>query len=491
VGEILHIPVEQALSERVRWLVKLRWLALGIGVLVTLVGDWWLGQVLPMLPLAICFAILAFYNLAFWIVASRLVSKEAPLTVQTILLHGQILCDLVLLTAILHFSGGLENPFSILYVLIVVVGSILIANRVSYLYATVATGLWAGLLFLEGVGIIPHYNLTGFRLPFRYQEPWHIVAESVTLGMTNFGVAYLSSNIARRLREGERELYEANASCELRAAELARLNRRLRELDQDRSMFIRLVTHELRAPVAAIQSYLRLILDGYVPEERMNEIVAKAEARAKDQLDLIGDLLDLARLQEPRRQSEFTPCDAAALMNDIVDMLRTRAEDKDQTLIIDVQEDIPPVLASEEHIRQVWINLVSNAIKYTPEGGQITIHLGCKSDSGGEVRVCGHVQDTGIGINPDEQKHIFESFYRTESAKSMAAHGTGLGLSIVSGIMERYGGHIWLESEPNVGTTFFFELPCADEALQARPPSDEKTPIDKNAARPTPSSPSP
>jgi signal transduction histidine kinase len=485
VGEILHIPVEQALSERVRWLVKLRWLALSVMVLVTLVGDWWLGRVLPMLPLVICFVVIALYNLTFWIVASRLVSQEAPLPVQAILLHGQILCDLLALTIVLHYSGGLENPFSILYVLIVVVGSILIANHFSYLYATVATSLWAGLLILEGVGVLPHYNLTGFRLPFRYQEAWHITAESLTLGMANFGVAYLSSNIARRLRQGERELYEANASCELRAAELARLNRRLRELDQDRSMFIRLVTHELRAPVAAIQSYLRLILEGYVPEERMEEIVAKAEARARDQLDLIGDLLDLARLQAPRQQGEVAPCDAAALLNDIVDMLQPRADDKQQTVTVDVEEGIPPVFASEEHIRQVWINLVSNAIKYTPKGGQITIRLGCRPEPEGR-RVCGYVQDTGIGINPDEQKHIFESFYRTESAKSMAAHGTGLGLSIVSGIMERYGGHIWLESEPNVGTTFFFELPCADEIpKECLPNSDTPPASDVSSLPPT------
>ncbi|MBC7238043.1 MAG: hypothetical protein H5T69_19540, partial [Chloroflexi bacterium] len=301
---------------------------------------------------------------------------------------------------------------------------------------------------LEATNVIPHYNLTGFRLPTRYQQPPHILSESLVLGIANFGVAFLSSNIARRLREGERRLYEANAACELRAAELAELNRRLRELDQSRSMFIRLVTHELRAPVAAIQSYLRLILDGYVPEERIKEIVAKSEQRARDQLELISDLLDLARIQEPRREEEVVPCDAEALLHDVVDMLQARADDKDQTVIVEVEGPVPPVRASEEHVRQVWINLLSNAIKYTPEGGQITVHLGCKPGM-----VCGYVRDTGIGISPEEQKHIFETFYRTESAKAMAAHGTGLGLSIVAGIMKRYGGRIWLESEVGRGST--------------------------------------
>ncbi len=134
-----------------------------------------------------------------------------------------------------------------------------------------------GKAVLEAIGAIPHYNLSGFRLPIRYQEVTHIVSESLVLGIANFGVAYLSSNIAQRLHEGERRLYQANASCELRAAELSELNRRLQQLDQDRSLFMRLVTHELRAPVAAIQSYLRLILEGYVPAERVHEIVAKSE----------------------------------------------------------------------------------------------------------------------------------------------------------------------------------------------------------------------
>jgi len=114
------------------------------------------------------------------------------------------------------------------------------------------------------------------------------------------------------------------------------------------------------------------------------------------------------------------------------------------------------VLANVEHVRQVWTNLISNAIKYTPDGGKVMVSL---KEEDGKIR--GAVQDTGIGIAPEEQERIFEDFYRTEAAKAMAHHSTGLGLSIVKGIMERYGGRIWLTSKVGEGSTFFFELPKA------------------------------
>jgi len=457
LSEILHIPVDRELGERVSWLVDLRWLILGLAGVLGLVAGPWLGHILPLGTLWLVFGIAMGYNALLWVITRRLVSRLTPYASHTFLMHAQIIIDLVLLTSVLHLSGGLENPFSVYYMLPVVIGSVLVTRRASYAYATVATVLWVGLLLAEAWGLIPHYNLTGFRLPIRYREAAHIVAESFVLATANFGAAYLASSIVERLREGERQLYEANASCELRAGELAELNRRLQELDHTRSLFIRLVTHELRAPVAAIQSYLQLILQGYVPQDRLNEIIGKAEQRARDQLELIGDLLDLARLGEPKDLDKTELVDMAAVLHDVLDMMQARIQDRSQTLDVEVAPQLPCVVAQVEHVRQVWINLVSNAVKYTPEGGHITVRL-YRDEEG----LHGSVQDTGIGISPEEQEHIFESFYRTEAAKAMSRHGTGLGLSIVTGIMERYGGRMWLESELGKGSTFHFVLPVLE-----------------------------
>lgn len=496
MSDILRIPVDRELSYRVRWLIMLRWLALLVAAAIALVGNRWLRGILPVVPLWSTLAGIAFYNLFFWVVAYRLVSHAAPYESHALLMHAQIVMDLLAVTILLHFSGGLENPFSPYYLLVVVVGSILMTRRASYLYATIANILWVGLLVSEAIGLLPHHNLVGFRMAARYQQAIHVVTEAFVIVSANFGVAFLSSSIIERLRDGEQQLFMANASCELRASELAelnqrlqeanascelragelaelnqrlqeasascefrageldRLNRRLQELDHTRSLFIRLVTHELRAPVAAIQSYLRLILDGYVPQERFREILAKAEQRARDQLDLIGDLLDLARAQEPKDEVVAEPVDIAAILHDVVDMMQARAQDKSLSLATDVPPDLPWVMADVEHVRQVWTNLISNALKYTPDGGKVTITL---REEPSAIR--GAVQDTGIGIGPGDRERIFEAFYRTEAAKTMAHHSTGLGLSIVKGIMDRYGGRIWLESEVGKGSTFFFEFP--------------------------------
>jgi signal transduction histidine kinase len=452
--EILRIPVDQELGVRVRWLITLRWMAVGLALVAVVVANVWLGGTLPMEALWNALIAIAVYNALLWVLVHRMTSPTAPYESHASILHAQLVIDLLALTVLLHFSGGLENPFSTFYVILVVIGSILATKRASFFYAGLATLLWMGLLLLEATGVIPHYNLAGFRLPVRYREPIHIAASAIVLAGANSSVAYLTSSIIERLREGERQLYQANTSCEMRAEELAKLNARLQDLDRTRSLFIRLVTHELRAPVAAIQSYLRLYLDGYVPQDRLREIIAKAEQRARDQLDLIGDLLDLAHVQEDGDKIKAVPVDICALLSDVVDLMQARIDAKRLRFSVEVPPGSPCVMADPEHIKQVWTNLISNAVKYTPEDGQVTVCLKQQDNT-----VCGMVTDTGIGIAPDDLEHIFEAFYRTEKAKAMARHGTGLGLSIVKGIAERYGGRVWVESEEGKGSTFAFELP--------------------------------
>ena len=456
MSEILHIPIYRALADRVRWLIKLRWAVLLVIFVGTLLGHRVLADMLPMNYLYAAYAAIALVNAFSWVIAYRLVSPGASYQIHSVLMQAQVIADLFSLTALLHFSGGLENPASTFYPLLVLMGSILLTRRASYLYATLATVLWFGLLLAEASGLLPHYNLTGFRLPIRYSQPMHIVAEGLVVGCVSFAVAALSSSIIDQVRRGEHQLYEANARCKLRAGELAELNRRLQELDQTRTLLVRLVTHELRAPVAAIQSYLRLILEGYVPQERIMEIIEKAERRAREQLDLISDLLDLARLQQGKGKPSAQAADAAAVLKDVLDMMQASVQDKSLSLEINVAEAEYGVRCSPEHMKQVWTNLVSNAVRYTPSGGDIYVDLRI-----GDSVVCGAVRDTGIGMAPDELGHIFENFYRTPKAKEMVREGTGLGLSIVRGIMERYGGRVWAESELGKGSSFHFELPRA------------------------------
>lgn len=244
------------------------------------------------------------------------------------------------------------------------------------------------------------------------------------------------------------------AQLEAEAEALAREKAQLERLDKIKSTFTLTVAHELRAPVAAIQSYLRLILDGYIAPGDQRHYLERAERRAEAQLELINDLLDLARLQDPDIQVETEPVALEDVLDEVLDAMAAHAEEKGIEVRRDVDDQLPSVHVNPRHAKQLWNNLISNAIKYTPDGGQVRISL--QEQDGVLV---GAIEDTGIGIPEDEIRLIFEEFYRSKAAKAQTQLGTGLGLPIVKRILEAYGGSIEVESVPDQGSTFRFQLP--------------------------------
>ena len=454
MAEMFRIPMEEELAERMDWLIRFRWLAAVGALFIVLAGNYLLPEVLPMPSLLATVASLAVCNALFLLYSRRLRSREASPKHYANFTHLQLVMDILFLTVFLHLLGGLETPFFFFYLIYVVLASILLPRVASFAYAGLASLLYLALLVLEWVGFIPHYNLAGFRSPLRFQQPIHIFAVSFTLTTTAFLTAYFASSIVARCRQREGELMEARRRCEEKARECRKLNIELKKLDKARSQFIYLVTHELRAPVAAIQSYLKLILEGYVPPEREREIIQKAERRALEQLALIGDLLELARLQEAKVKAKVELVDMAEVLEGVSDLMRARAEEKDLFFSVQIEPDLPPVKANVEHMKQLWTNLISNAIKYTEPGGIVVVSLAQNPNY-----VVGTVRDTGIGIAPEDIPRIFDEFYRTENAKAVERQGTGLGLSIAKRIVETYGGRIWVESELGKGSKFTFVLP--------------------------------
>jgi signal transduction histidine kinase len=265
-----------------------------------------------------------------------------------------------------------------------------------------------------------------------------------------------------RMAELNDLLREANAECRARRDELERLNgalalanRKLRELEDVRAQFTLLTTHELRAPVAAIQSYLKLILEGYVPQAKVRETLEKAERRAMEQLALIADLLELGRIGSADARGLVQPVQIEQLLAEQVEFLSGNAKERNITVETRVGAGLPPVLANPDQIKSLWNNLVSNAIKYNRDGGHVNVALVREGD-----RIIASVQDTGIGIPPEAMTRLFSEFFRADNAKALSRMGTGLGLSIVKEIVERAGGQITVESELDVGTTFHFWLPA-------------------------------
>jgi two-component system phosphate regulon sensor histidine kinase PhoR len=171
-------------------------------------------------------------------------------------------------------------------------------------------------------------------------------------------------------------------------------------------------------------------------------------------LELINDLLDLARLQNPDQQAKHEPVDVGYSLHEVCDLMGSRAQEKQIRFSVSIPETEVTIAADPKHITQLWSNLVSNAIKYTQEGGTVEVKMAVQ-----ENQAVITVHDTGIGIAPEDLPRIFEDFYRTKAAKALSEMGTGLGLPLVKRIVETYHGQIDVQSTVGEGSTFTVTLP--------------------------------
>jgi signal transduction histidine kinase len=202
------------------------------------------------------------------------------------------------------------------------------------------------------------------------------------------------------------------------------------------------------------QSYIQMMRQGYIPQEGYEATLQRVEERAGSVLETLDDLLLLAHLRGKVGESKMERVSVADVLQEVAAGLQERTEARDLQLSLDMA-DRPVLWAHRDHIRQLWRNLLANAIQYTPAGGRITVSL--RQDA--EGRIIGAVRDTGIGLLADEMPRIFEDFYRTDAAKEMQELGSGLGISIIQNIVGLYDGTIEVESEPGQGSTFTFFLP--------------------------------
>lgn len=235
-------------------------------------------------------------------------------------------------------------------------------------------------------------------------------------------------------------------------------NQRLEKLLNARSQFIRLVTHELKSPVAAVENYLKLILQGYIDLEDQDEILEKCIIRTCEERQLIDDLLDLGRMEE-LESLEISTVHLDQVLEQVLSECQEDVIDKNIDLTINIGEDIPGIKAVPELLKSAWCNLVSNALKYTPDDGEISIGL-----QAWDQAIIGWIEDSGIGISSEDQEKIFQEFFRGENAKNTSVPGTGLGLVLVKKIVEGLGGKISFESELGAGSTFQFMIPVGNRA---------------------------
>jgi PAS domain S-box-containing protein len=231
---------------------------------------------------------------------------------------------------------------------------------------------------------------------------------------------------------------------------------REREAEQMKSDFVSFATHQLRTPLAGIKWMLELAgQEPGVPQDA-GSFIQDARASAERLIRLVNDLLDASRLERGKLTIVSQTLDLASLTQSVLDEVALLIKEKGHLLSVAGADQVSPVLADPQLIRQVILNLASNAIKYTLPGGHIAIRM---TPDGDMVRW--GIQDSGVGIPPEAQHRLFEKFYRAENVLTIETEGTGLGLYLVRLIVERLGGRVWCESEEGKGATFFFTLPRA------------------------------
>jgi PAS domain S-box-containing protein len=241
---------------------------------------------------------------------------------------------------------------------------------------------------------------------------------------------------------------------------LEALNRLIQEVNRRKSEFVTLVSHELKTPLTSMTGYIELLLEeqGGPLAQRQREWLGIIGDNADRLIMLIDDLLDIARIEAGRIELKRTPLDLVPLIQEVAHALRPQIEGKGQWLTLELAEALPAVAGDADRVRQILTNLLANALKYTPAGGCITITA--RGDAGC-VRIA--IQDTGIGVAPEDQAQLFTPFFRAQKDATQGVGGTGLGLAITQALVELHGGTITVTSVPGQGSTFSFTLPASQE----------------------------
>jgi signal transduction histidine kinase len=273
------------------------------------------------------------------------------------------------------------------------------------------------------------------------------------------GTLHVYATASARFGEDDAARIEPLAGMGVAALVAMREAAELEALEANRAQFLRVTTHELRSPVTVAQSLVRSVLKRYTGEltDQQADILTRISRRLDLLESLINDLLDLAAGKSPETVDE-KPIVLNASIGRVMLLLQPRAEDKGIHLALRPCHDQLIVRGTEEGLDRIFVNLVGNAVKYTPQGGAVTVAM---QQIEGQAQV--EVSDTGIGILEEALPHLFEEFYRAPNAKKSAEIGTGLGLAIVKDLVDRYDGRIQVKSAVGSGTTFTVTFPLVSD----------------------------
>lgn len=450
---------ERELASRLSWFISIRWFA-GLTALLFLAVAWHgfgirlTGPDQPLVRVLAAVLGLFFYNavlvILVWAFRTRgLLGRRAIHAFANL----QIVCDLACVAFIWHYTGSIENAFCILFIFPMAWASELLSRTNAYFHAVLGATMMNAVAWGEYSGLLPHVHLVrlvdqcimDFVPPELYLDWAFVLMVCMAVSGGMFVTVFLAGTIAQRLRLRENQLEEAY--------------RRLQTVDTLKTDFMRRASHELRAPLSATHMMLKTVQQNVADrlDAGQREMIVRATDRVDSLTKLVNDLLLFSRLENevdvPARRE---PTSFDEVVRQTIELLTAGAETKNLRL----EFDIAParVTAEKEELTEIATNLVSNAIRYTPDGGRVSVRL--TSEGGFAVL---EVTDTGIGIAPKDLPRVFDEFFRSTEAKNAVRHGTGIGLAIVKKIVQSLRGTIDVRSTPGEGSTFTVRLPLSTE----------------------------
>ncbi len=445
--EITKIGEEENIK-RLRWSVTVRYLVITLVAIITLVC-YELGLNFDLIGVLVAATIAFVFNLT-----SSLIYQES--SYPKFWPYIGIFLDMIVITMIVHATGGVESIFLPLYLLQLVGTNVHFSNYAAPINLIFGGGMFVGVIALEYHGIIPH-NQVGIFQEQLYLNELYFFSVSLTM-ISLMGIStYRSGYVVNSLQTVEKELLKANRELVRLTKIYSKINRRLKEIDQMKTEFISVASHQMRTPLSAMKWVLRMILDGDLGtmNSQQREMLNKGYQTNERMILLINDLLNVSRIEEGRFQYRFSHTDIGDVFDSVVQEMKDMIDKrKIKFKYTRPETQLPKVNIDPDKIHLAAQNLIDNAIKFTPPAGRVEVSL----ETRGDQIVCS-VKDSGVGIPTTQQHRIFSKFFRADNVIRMQTDGSGLGLFIVKNIIENHRGRIWFESTEGKGTTFSFSLP--------------------------------
>jgi len=483
-----YTPEEAALLVRLRVFVSLRWIAI-LGVLIaTLTASLVFHIDFPTIPVYIICFVIAIYNLVFFFQAKNLKNEPSQQVMHKAITYSNIhiLLDLLALTILIHFTGGIENPFIFYFVIHAIAASISLERRTTYAYAALALALVLLIVGLEYAGWIPHYNLHGFADPNLYHIGSYVLPILVALATLLYGATYMTTAISGELKKRQREvLHLGNELLEKKTAEVARekemqeklskayeeLRQSNQQLQESQEQLIQAekltslgelaasIAHEVNNPLSGVLVYTQLMVkkmkgDGMSKENAL-EYLTKMESELNRSTKMVRNLLDFARQSQPA----FRHVNVNEVVNRALDLAANTAKIQQVQVIKELAPSLPDITADFDQLQQVCTNLMLNAIQAMPNGGKLSLRTSLDKNF---VKI--EVRDTGYGISTENMRKLFTPFFTTKQE----VKGVGLGLAISYGIIQRHHGRIDVQSKEKEGTIFTIYLPLKIEETEVK-----------------------